>query len=317
MRQLPEFEGQLGLASHAQLAKAGWTRSALLHFTKTVGSRPLPTVYCGHRRPLSRDERCMAGYLWARGEVALTGLAALQLQGVLLESYPVALRFVGGPTRHPRAVGSVVLVASTRPPRSRLIGGIPVVRIERALVDAARYQEVTGSDSEALTISVLEQRLTEPQRLLAEVRAGNPCWTRGVHDGIRLYQTGAWSMPEATLAGVLAQRQWEAAMNPRLLTQSGDLIGVPDAYLPAFGVAIQVHSQAFHAGFDAAGDRWAATVEADAAYTEYGITTLGVAPRTLSLRPSSFLKRLDAVVAQRVGQTPPAVIVQRVQASFG
>ena len=97
-------------------------------------------------------------------------------------------------------------------------------------------------------------------------------------------------------------------MNPRLSTPGGVLIGVPDGYLPAAAVAIQVHSRAFHAGVDEHGrDRWSATVEADARYTRHGILVVAVTPITLRYEPDRFLSTLVDVVAAQGARPLPDV----------
>ena len=91
----------------------------------------------------------------------------------------------------------------------------------------------------------------------------------------------------------------------------GELIGVPDGYLPQHGVAVQVHSRTHHSGRDAAGaDRWAETVERDSAYGVHGIGLLQVTPTTLQFRPDQFLDRLDAVLSNQVGRPLPLVDIR-------
>ena len=55
--------------------------------------------------------------------------------------------------------------------------------------------------------------------------------------------------------------------------------GVPDGYFPTCGVALQVHSEAFHSGTDADGkDRWSATVEKDGTMAEHGVIVVPITP---------------------------------------
>lgn len=100
-----------------------------------------------------------------------------------------------------------------------------------------------------------------------------------------------------------------------MTTPDGVLIGVPDAYLPVHGVAIMVHSRAFHDGFSDDGrDQWEATIEADSAYEARGIALAAVAPTALRDHPDRFLARLDRVVAAQHGRPRPRVVVAPVSA---
>ena len=102
------------------------------------------------------------------------------------------------------------------------------------------------------------------------------------------------SLPEAWLAELIETAGLPRMLpNPELRTADGRLIGRPDGYFPAHGVAVQVHSREFHSGEAADGtDRWARTVEHDSDYAAHGILVVGVAPTTLRDDPERFLRRL-------------------------
>lgn len=92
--------------------------------------------------------------------------------------------------------------------------------------------------------------------------------------------------------------------NARLATPDGGrLIGVPDGFFAASGVAIQVHSREFHSGHDEEGtDLWSMTVEGDGAYAEHDIICVGVTPRSIYRRPEQTMQRIRTIVLRNVGR---------------
>ena len=176
-----------------------------------------------------------------------------------------------------------------------------------------RLREASVEGLRAVTISVLQGRHTTPARLDAELRVGRTNHTLGVRLGLDDFARGPWSLPEVALERLLSnqRRSYAFLANPELRTPAGRLIGVPDGYLPKYGIAIQVHSRQFHQGLDEEGrDLWAITVERDSVYASHGIVVVGVAPTTLRDAPERFLERLDAVVRVQRRRPPPHVAIE-------
>jgi len=313
-RVFPSICGQRGLATTRQLLRAGWTPGSLHHLATTSGRRVMPRVYCPHRGVLGEEELLVAAWLWAGDGALLTGARALVRHGLVLPAQPRLFRFVVPDSRNNRAEGMAETLHAHHPPASRILGGLPVVHLERALLDAARGFEFVSDDIRAITVAALQQRLTSPARIRDALMATSRNGTAGIRRGLRDFLGGAWSLPEVVLSRLLARHRptIEFLANPRLCTREGALIGVPDVYLPEYSVALQVHSRQHHSGVGPAGqDRWAETVEGDARYLAHGIAPLGVAPSTLRDRPTRFLRLLDAVVSVQSGRPPADVIIYR------
>ena len=314
-RVFPEKSpGRRGLATARELIESGWTHSAIDHMVATTGAEPFPRVFVNHRGPIDQATQLVAAGLWAGQAATLTGLAALELHRVFMMERPPTWRFLVPAPHWQRASGIAVLAKTERLPASTVINGVPVAVPERALADAGRFAELPPGQLRLLAISVLQRRLTSPERLEYELSAGRRNGTKAVREGCRIFRTGPWSMPEAWLKRVVAEHGRLPAMlcNPRLVSSDGQFIGVPDGYFPSVGVAVQVHSRTFHTGVDENGvDLWERTVEHDSDFGAYGIVVLGVTPSTLWQAPGRFLGRLERAVAAQAGRPLSAVRVDQ------
>ena len=92
-------------------------------------------------------------------------------------------------------------------------------------------------------------------------------------------------MPEADLARLLATSRVlpEPWPNPVLSDVDGNRLTTPDLWLDDVGIAVMMHSTAFHAG----ALQWDATVEGDGDLSANRVVVIGVTPRYLGSRPGS------------------------------
>lgn len=118
-------------------------------------------------------------------------------------------------------------------------------------------------------------------------------------------------MPEADLARLLATSRVlpEPWPNPVLSDVDGNRLTTPDLWLDDVGIAVMVHSTAFHAG----ALQWDATVEGDGDLSANRVVVIGVTPGTLARDPAAILARVEAAynTARRSGARAPVVAVRR------
>lgn len=303
----PTIAGQHGLATYAQLRAAGWSQAQIRHQRTTGWQAPYPRVVVPHSGHLSSSERLTAIALWAGPTAVLTGLSSLSMHTVPVPAVR-ATTFVVPPGMRSRTHGSISLVRSWRTATvAQRKDSLAIATAARSLADAACYEQVSASDLESLAIAILQRGLCTVPELDRELWQRPQEKVTAVRLGLESFGDGAWSRPEAVL-----RRLWDTEPNlPELVTNrglvhrpTGRFLACPDGYLPAFGVAIQVHSRQFHQGIDdRGGDRWAATVEKDSAMVAAGVRVLGVTPWTLNARPRQFLTRVREVV--RLGRPSP------------
>src|SRR6185437_13681614 len=82
------LRNQGGLITRPQAIAAGWTEGTLRYRTRTGGPwrLVLPGIYLSTNGPLAGGQREIAAALYAGPDCVLTGLAALQHQGVRVPS---------------------------------------------------------------------------------------------------------------------------------------------------------------------------------------------------------------------------------------
>lgn len=309
----PHLEHQRGLATTAQLRAAGWTKASLAWLAESRGRQLARTVYIDHRGEPDAATLLVGDWLFAGADSVLTGVHALLQHGLTGQLPTAAPVFLVDRGHRDRRTPTCHVARTSRPPRRRTLGGIPTAAPERALADVGRFRQASGEAAAALAIAVLQQRLTTPARVLAELAAGNTNGTAGVRRGVRDYLMGAWSLPEAHLLRLLARRlpSLDVLPNPRLLTLDDVLIGVPDGYLRDYGVVLQVHSKQYHDGVgDDGRDLWASTVEADSDYCRFGMVVVGVVPTTLRDTPERFVELVRATTRARAGVPLPRIKIE-------
>lgn len=301
----PLLPGQRQFATRAQLVEAGWTPEAVRRLGAVHGQRVFRTVYAEHRGTLSDEDLLVAASLWAGRRAVLTGGRALGRYGLELPRPPSVTRFlVARPARVRSGGRGVLTVRTERLPAGRIREDVPTAPVHRALVDAARFKELSATEVKGLTLVALQQRYTTPDLLDTEIVAAGASGARGVREAVDAYRSGAWSLPEAVLVDLVASRPDLPVMlaNPVLADAAGEVIGTPDGYFAEYGVVVQVHSKRHHSGTDERGnDRWAATVEGDHRYTRHGLVVVPVTPHTLAHGPQQFLSLLLDVLASREG----------------
>lgn len=312
-RALPAIPEQGSIITSAQLRSAGWSRDAVRHATDRRIRRVFPRVFATHMAPLDANDLLVAAYLWAGEGAVLTGRVALDRHGLTVPCTGPCLFLVPSTHRTRRTTG-VVTMRTMRPmPVAMFRGCVPITTVDQALCDAAVHQELGGDELRALAIAALQRRLTHPDRLRDALGQRATGRLRPIRQALDEFCAGAWSLPEAALARVLTEdpELADCVFNAELRTPDGALIGVPDGYFEDGGVAVQVHSKAYHSGFDEKGrDRWSDTVEKDGDMTEHGVVVLQVTPASIERRPDAVLARIRRVVGLNRGRRLGEVIVR-------
>lgn len=311
-RQFPTFTNQRSVATSAQLRAHGWTPDAVRHARGRRIQQVFPRVFVSHLGPLDAQDRTIAAYLWAGDGAVLSGRVALERHGLDVPSQGTCL-FLVPSTHRSRRVAGVATVRTTRPvPIAAFRDCVPMTDVARALCDAAVHQQLRDSELRGATMSALQRWLTHPDRLRAELDERPRNGLQPVHEALREFSAGAWSLPEAALARLVKDDPDlpVCLLNKQLRTPDKVLIGVPDGYFEDGGVAVQVHSKAFHSGHDNEGkDRWSATVEKDGTMVEHEVIVVPVTPTSIEHRPHKVLARIRRVVMANKGRTLRNVIV--------
>jgi hypothetical protein len=303
MHDLPGLlDEQMGLVSVAQLLDSGLTRSAVRARLRREWCYVLPRVISTTRGALTEDQRLVAALLFAGEGAVVASLTAATWHGVRAARLDRLVRVVIPANRHVRGTGFVVVTRTTRPDAGTWARGPLVISSPaRSVADAAR--EAGADAARALVIEAMQRRLVGPGQLRHELIAGPHAGSTGLREALAEAEKGAWSVPEADLARLVAASSILPPMlaNP-VLTVNGARLPTPDGWFDDVGLAVQVHSRQFHAGeLD-----WEATVASDGIFAEHGIPLIAVTPRQIATEPTAVVRRTEnAYLAAKARPRPP------------
>lgn len=170
------------------------------------------------------------------------GAVAARLQGLREVGTSRTVQLLVPHVQHRRGAGFVLVERTTRLPAGIKRDDLPCVPIVRAVLDTARRLRDPRAVQGLLAEAVQGGRCTTDQ-LLEELDAGSQRGTALVRAALVDVVSGARSVAEADALQLwrrtgLPEAQWNVA----LTTPTGQLIAVPDAWLPEVGLAWEIDS---------------------------------------------------------------------------
>jgi hypothetical protein len=256
-------------------------------------------------------QRQVAALLYAGPGSWLAGPTAAAVLGFLPEDAEPRVHVLGPPNIRPRNVHGLT-VRRTYLLDDRVIerGPLRLSCRPRAVVDAAAV--LPEDSARGLVIEVVRRRLVRLEDVTHWVEARE---TKGRLRLRRILQeaaAGAWSVPEADLAILVQSSNVLPApmLNPELKDLAERRLTTPDVWFDDVGMAVMVHSRAFHAG----ALQWDATVVDDSELSSYRIVVVGVTPEQPARDPRSVLRRIEShyVTSRDSGFRPAVVATPRV-----
>ena len=300
-------KAQQNLVTRAQLSELGVTRGQLRWRLCHEWRLVLPHVVSLDTRPVTEGRRVRAAALEAGEDAVVSGahacawhgIGAARLDGPVLVLLPRA--------RASRAPGFVRIRRTLIEPSSTPAAGIRYAAPARAVVDCS-CQATSPDVAEAVVIEAVQRRLVTTEELRHELGRHRANGTRVVTRAVAAAEAGAWSRPEADLLRAAAESRilphvWP---NPQLRLRDGTRLVSPDLWLDDVGLAVMVHSRAYHAR-----DReWEATVEQDGMLTEHGIIVLAFTGAS-ARRPEVAVRRIERAYlsARESGRMRPDVLM--------
>jgi hypothetical protein len=303
-------ERQQGLVSRAQLQTCGVTRDELRWRLGRIWRAVHPGVVATFTGCLSPHQQLIAAQLYAGPHAYLSSWTAASWYGVETAREPSIIRLTVPAHLTARRSGPVHVSRTTRVDQAvQERGPLRIGSRARAVIDAAR--EVKGARrAQAIVIEAVQRRIVPVEDLRHELEAGPRRGSGQVRRAVWAAEAGAWSVPEADLLDLLAESEilplaWG---NPALTAESGERLPTPDAWLDDVGLAVQVHSRAFHAR----DSDWEATVSGDSLLSEHGVVVIGVTPTSLTTNRDSVKHRVErAYLAVRDRPRPRVYAVPR------
>jgi hypothetical protein len=287
---------QDGLFRYQQALAAGMSAAAIRRRADRSWQHVVGKVYAGFTGELSERQRYRAGLLHGGPDALLSHCSALRVRGVVAGTTDKRVHITVPITRNPRSEGFVVVHRTRRPPAPRSITGLPVTRVDRAVVETAVALS-SANDVRALVAEVLRSQLTDRNNLVAAAVAAQIPGVTVLAKVLRDMDGSAWSAPEAELLELLVRGGL-----PRPLVNQPVVVGgrtvIPD--LRWGRVVVELDSQRWHAS----PADWAATLERHNLLTEAGYVVLHVSPRQLRDDPSGVVATIQAALRQHGGPAP-------------
>jgi hypothetical protein len=300
------LELQYGLASRAQLTALGITREMFRWRLGRSWQAVLPGVVATFSGSLDRRQRLIAAQLYAGPRAYLTSWTAAAWYGVEAAREMSMIRLSVPAHCAARKSGLVLVTRTTRVDDSvSERGPLRLASRARAVIDAARESKGERR-AQAIVIEAVQRRIVLVEELRHELECGPRRDSARVRRAVEAAEQGAWSVPEADLLEVLAESSIlpEVWANPRLVSLSGERLPTPDIWLDDVGLAVQVHSRAYHLR----DSDWEATVSGDSLLGEHGVVVLGVTPAGLATDRDAVRCRVERAYLALQGRPRPAVI---------
>ncbi|MGI5338008.1 hypothetical protein ACQEVS_11720 [Streptomyces sp. CA-181903] len=265
----------------------------------------LPGVYLLHTGPATSEERLHAALMYTRartqgipvqeprdaqagapyGEAMITGLAALALYR--FTSAPPLLRIdhidvlVPG-TRRLRETGFVRPVRAHTIPRPRLVTGVPVAPVARAVADAVT--RLTDPDRiRRLLTEAVRGGHCEAARLVRELSRARLLNRPHIVDAVDVLLAEGRSLAEDHLYALVADHALPAPLwNVELRLPGGPSLGPVDAYWPDHGVVVEIDTRAPRQEPDAT---WTRQAQKRHHLEHLGLTVIHLTPRKLRESP--------------------------------
>jgi hypothetical protein len=262
-------------------------------------------VLLGNGEP-DDEHRIRAALLHGRQGALLTGIHAMRRRGLRRAPTPRDVHVLVPAERRVANLGFVHVERTTRLPRARILGGVPVVPVHRAVVDATR--RLRDHDTVlAMMAEAVQRRRCTPSALAHELATGSRSGRAIPTQALAPLLDGAQSVAEAD-AWRLRRRSGlpECRWNVKLFGPDGQYVASPDAWWDDVGLAWEIDSVSHHT----APDDHAETLARNTRYLLAGVVVVPTLPVRLRSEPEQVLTELRAAYDIARGRPRPDVRVR-------
>jgi len=247
----------------------------------------LPGIYLSHNGGLTAAQREVAAALYAGEDCVLTGVAALQAQGMRAPRSACVDVLIPAAKRR-QSVGFVRILRTINvPDRARPIRGIRYAPAARAVADAVRGQTDMDFVRSVVAGAVQQRKCTLPQ-LTDELRTGPKRGSAALRAALAEVADGIRSVAEGDLRKLIKKAGLPEPMyNPRLFV-GADFLASPDVWWPDAGAAGEVDSREWHfSPLD-----WERTLARHDRMSAHGIIVLHFPPRRIKTDPAGVVAEI-------------------------
>ncbi len=301
------LDQQSRVVSAAQLSRLGLPRLAQREVAAGRWRRLHRGIYLAAAGQPSDEQRCRAALLFFRNRPALTGVAACRLWGIRDVPPLHHIALLVPDSRRAAAPDGLVVHATGRLPSVSRVRGLPVVALDRAVVDACRG--VSLRDCRALVAEVVRDNACTTAELRGHLGPGGARGCRHLQRALADVDAGARSAPEAEVADLLRRDNQlrPFLLNPELRID-GEWLGRPDVWFPGRGLGLEVDSVRHHTGSLSFGS----TMQRHRRFERLGLTLLHMTPRHVRANPDRVLAEVREAARDRAHvPEPPGLTVGR------
>jgi very-short-patch-repair endonuclease len=304
------LDAQLYVISRSQALACGLTAAALRYRTRPNGPWRilLPAVYLVDAREPTIPQREVAAMLYAGDGSMITGIAALWRHEIRHPLSDVVDVLVPA-ARKLQSTGFAQVWRTTRlPARPWMAGGVRFAPPPRAVADAALTLTASDEVRAIVADAVQRSRCTIPE-LTAELSGGPVRGSARLRQALAEVASGVRSVAEGDLRNLLRRGRVPVPyFNARLF--AGEVfLGMPDAWWPDVGVAVEVDSREWHLS----PADWERTLRRHAEMSAHGIIVLHFTPGQIRREPERVLAAINKALASAAGR--PALDIRTVPAS--
>lgn len=288
---------QLGVSERMVSARCGpsgpWTRV-------------LPGIVMLHTGTPTWRQRIAAAVRYAEASAVLTGIVGAWLLGVRRLPSVEEVHLLVPADRRRQSQRHLIIERTHRLPVPADQLGFPLGPAARVLIDAVR--RMTDVDQvRALLAEVVQRKMSTVTALHAELDAGSSRGSAIPRLVLRELTDGVWSPAESWARRIvrhtrLPTPQW----NIGVYSDSGQLLGIPDAWFDDVALAWEIDSYEFHLSPQS----YARTLAKHARFTAAGIVVVHTLPSRLRAEPLVVRAELEASYEQAARRPRPAVIVR-------
>ena len=289
-----------GVASRSQVEAGGRLDRNGVEYAVRTGQvvRPLPRTFMLPEAVADRDAVLRAALSYASGPLAASHLTALRVWGLPVPEDPW-VHLITGETRHLRGAPGVRVHRREgfvpEPPDVVVRGGVPVTRLETAVVDS--WPLLDGDDKRAPAIAAVGGRMTTPERLAEELeRAPRLAGRRHLVRLVEQLAAGCRSPLELWGHDRVFHGPEFAGLRRQALVRLGERTVALDLLDDDTGLNIELDGVAYHSSRQ---DR-ERDLRRDAALTALGYTVVRYTGARLMREPDAVRAEVARMLATRV-----------------
>lgn len=292
---------QHGIITRAQALGCEMSEKAVRYRTRPGGPWQvvLPGVYLDGGGNLTDRQRAVAGFLYAKPAIAITGVTAIAWHGLRVGGSDFIDVLVPLAQRR-RDAGFVRLRrTSIMPGVDYRDGVVSYAPLDRAVADAVR-RLTDMSQVRDLVATCVQRGKVEVWQLARELDLGPVAGSARLRLALSEVADGVRSVAEADLRALVKQfRLPDPLYNPKLFV-AGEFLAMPDAWWPEFGVAAEVQSKAWHM----APADWQRTLDRQARMSAEGILVMPFPPARLRSARQQVAREIRSALANSRGPLP-------------